>query len=249
MLFLFLAGALSSLIGSLIGLGGGFILVPVLTMLMHFGMKDAVFFSLSAVFLLSVLQNILNKELIRAHRRMLWRLSLFAILGSVMASWIGARSDDQSLEIAFGLTLIFFGLLFVRSNGLPLEKIPKTMLEYTSMVLLFVAGIISGFFGIGGGIITVPVLHKVLRFDMNQSAKLSFFVQFFTTGSGLLVHYHSRREQISDEPISSLLILLIGSVIGFVLSRRIKVSNENLKRLFAIALIGIGVWRIYKSLA
>ncbi len=245
---LILVGLFSAFIGSLVGLGGGFILVPILNLLMGFSMKDSIFLSLAAVFFLSVLQNIMNQELIMQSRKELLRLSFFAVIGSILAAWIGARSPDLILSVSFGIFLIVFGIFFLRSSDQWLSQIPSKARSRASGFLMTFAGITSGFFGIGGGIITVPVLHYLHLKSMQESAKLSFFVQFFATGTGLLVYFHSRRDVLSALPPSVLIFLLLGSFAGFILSRKIKLKDDRIKKLFATLIMLVGLWKIIDHL-
>ena len=231
------------------GLGGGFILVPILSLVLGFSMKDAVFLSLCSVFFLSILQNLVNREIILNNRKPLLRLSFFAVIGSGVAAWVGTRTPDVIISIAFAIFLLSFGAFFWRSPGDLLAGVSTKYRQGSADFLMILAGISSGFFGIGGGIITVPVLHHFLLYPMKESAKLSFFVQFFATGIGLLVYYHSRKEVIYELPPSTLLFLLFGSLAGMLLSRRVKITNENLKKLFAILLIGVGTWKLISVLS
>jgi len=247
-MILLVVGIFSAFLGSLMGLGGGFILIPILNLALGFSMKDAVFLSLSSVFFLSVLQNITNREIIRENRAPLLRLSFFAVIGSAIAAWIGTRTPDAVISIAFSLFVIGFGIFFWRSSSQALAQVSSHIRKGTADLLMITAGISSGFFGIGGGIITVPVLHHFMLFPMKDCARLSFFVQFFATGVGLLVYYHTRKEVIYQIPPSTLIFLLSGAIIGMFLSRRIKTTNAGLKKLFAVLLIAIGLWKILYSL-
>jgi hypothetical protein len=231
-----------------VGLGGGFILIPILNLALGFPIKDAVFFSLCSVFFLSILQNLMNKDLIHDNRKLLIPLSLYAVVGSVVAAWIGARSSDAVLSISFGIFLVIAGMAFARSSDQLLARVPAHIRSRTSHGLMVFAGVTSGFFGIGGGIITVPVLHFLHLKNMQDSSKLSFFVQFFATGTGLLVYYHSRRDILYQLSPTILGFLLLGSLIGFILSRRVKLKDQKLKKIFAVLIVLVGLWKLVSLL-
>ncbi len=234
----------ASFIGSILGLGGGFILVPLLNLVLGFSIKDAIFLSLSSVFFLSILQCLMNRELMRQNRKPLLRMSGFAVLGSAIAAWIGARSPDIALSIGFAVFLMSFGVIFWRSSNDIFKNFSGKFRQSGADAMMVVAGLSSGFFGIGGGIITVPVLHHFLLKSMKDCTRLSFFVQFFATGVGLLVYFHSRPNVLHEMPPSILIFLLGGSLIGFIISRRFKIHDEKLKKLFATMIILVGLWKL-----
>lgn len=190
----------------------------------------------------------MHRDLMQKNRPALLRLSFFAVIGSGVAAWIGIKTPDFILSVAFGIFLMAFGIFFWRSQSHALAQVSTRLRQSSADFFMVLAGVSSGFFGIGGGIITVPVLHHLLLFPMKECTKLSFFVQFFATGIGLLVYYHTRKEVIYQLPPSTLAFLLLGSLIGFFLSRKVKATNEILKKLFAVLLVLVGATKLYGSI-
>jgi uncharacterized membrane protein YfcA len=97
---------------------------------------------------------------------------------------------------------------------------------------------LSSSFGIGGGIVFVPVLIIILGFNMKQAAATSQFALFFTSLAGLLLYIYYG---YPNYPMGFNLSIgsLLGGIIGSKLSS--KVSSNTLKIIFSIVLIIISI--------
>ena len=106
---LVLVGALTGLYAGFLGLGGGFILVPMLTRWMGFGIKRAIGTSLIAIGILAVPGTITHALLGHID----WRIALILTLGVVPGAWIGARMSlgaaDRTIRVAFAAMLVVVG--------------------------------------------------------------------------------------------------------------------------------------------
>jgi uncharacterized membrane protein YfcA len=243
----FAFGLLASYVGSLLGLGGGFLLVPALHLILGVEMKDAIFFSLTSILVISIYHNAKNRELIRSHRKLLIPLALVSVFGSLGGAALQTILVSQALEILFGTFLCAFSIyLFLSRNQ---AKTPPTEAKMDRLSLVFqsLAGVLSGLFGIGGGIISVPVLNRYLGFDMKEAARLSFFFIFVASVVALIFLLQKRREEIEQIPIAFLMALVVGSVIGAIFGRRHRFSNQFLQRLFSLVIFLIGGIQLLKS--
>ena len=110
------------------------------------------------------------------------------------------------------------------------------------VIFCLIAGILSSSFGIGGGIIFVPVLIILLGFNMKQAAATSQFALFFTSLSGLLLYSYYG---YPNYPMGFSLSIgsLIGGTIGSKLSS--KISSNSLKIIFSLVLIIISIKLFY----
>ena len=102
-------GAITGLYAGFLGLGGGFILVPMLTRWMRFDIKRAIGTSLFAIAVLSVPGTITHALLGNVD----WRIALGLTLGVVPGALVGARialgAADRSVRLAFAVMLIAVG--------------------------------------------------------------------------------------------------------------------------------------------
>jgi len=106
---LMLVGALTGLYAGFLGLGGGFILVPMLTRWMGFGIKRAIGTSLITIGILAVPGTIAHALLGHID----WTIALILTLGVVPGAWIGARlslgAADRTIRVSFAAMLVVVG--------------------------------------------------------------------------------------------------------------------------------------------
>lgn len=239
-LFLFFGfGALSSFIGAITGLGGGFILIPLLTIIGQLDIKDAIFFSLACILWLSVLRMHHNRELIRQHQSVIRQFILFTLMGSALAAYLGARAPSELLSKIFSILLLTMSAYFFwdhRSQGS--DSTAKPWSPIWGKLILFCSGSLGGLLGIGGGVINVPTLHKMFGYPMTQATQLSFPFVFVSAMTALIVYINQREEALLNLSPLILLVLLIGTFAGSKLATKTNLSTSRVKLIFA-AMIGI----------
>jgi uncharacterized membrane protein YfcA len=181
-------GFAAGVLGSMIGLGGGIVVVPVLTFL-GFPPSTAASNSLFAAFSNSVASTISYSRQKRIEFSLGIKLGLLSIPGTVLGAIFSSDVSSDFFKILFGLVLIASAVyIFVRRN---LENKQK---KFSKMMLLFIvsssffAGIISSFFGIGGGIIFVPLMIVGIGMSMKKAAPTSQLILLFASISGIIVH-------------------------------------------------------------
>ena len=231
---------LATAAASLLGIGGGILILPILIHLQKNSYPDAVFLCLCSVFLLSVLKVMNHRDLIRPRAKAMGFWILSAGLGALAASWLVDRIPAKDLVIAFDILLIFIALklLFFRSRE---ETSASSLAKKTAPPLFFMSGSLAGFFGIGGGILNVPIFHRVLRIPMNESTALSFFFVFISSGVALLTQFHLHSQRIQQIPDVQLISLLVGTFLGFALAKKIRLKESVLRIAFACLLIAVAL--------
>ena len=162
----------------MIGLGGGIIVVPVLTFL---GIPPTVAASnsLFAAFSNSIsFYNILLQNKKRIEYSLGLKLGLLAIPGTILGAVISTDVAPDIFKILFGFVLIASSVyIFLRKQVESKEKIISKQLILLIIGSSFFAGIISSFFGIGGGIVFVPLM--VVGLGMSMKRKHSNFTIYF----------------------------------------------------------------------
>ena len=119
----------------------------------------------------------------------------------------------------------------------------KTMNNLVFIIGLLLLGMVAGYFsglvGIGGGIIIVPAL--ILLFGFSQHAAQGTTLALLIPPIGILAVISYFQKGYVD--VKSAIIICIGFVIGGYLGGRmaINISEEVLKKIFAVALIAVGV--------
>lgn len=239
-IILVIIGFGSGILGSLIGVGGGIVMTPVLT---YMGFSPAVIASSSliAVFATSISSTItyIRKKYINYWLGL--QLALPAIPGSIVGGFFSNFISLEYFKIYFAILLTAVGLYIFFKNKIinkTLDRTPKPLFYLILISGTFGAGIISSFFGIGGGIIFVPILVIIYKLKMINASPTAQFTLLISTITGLLTHI------ILEHPDYSYgIALAFGAFFGAQLgSRSIHLVNENiLSKIFSFSLIMIAI--------
>lgn len=113
-----------------------------------------------------------------------------------------------------------------------------------AQVLGLVAGVAAGMFGIGGGLIVVPVLVLAFGFDLKTATGTSLFAIMWPVGIlGVLEYY--RRGELQVVPGA---LIAVGMLFGTLAGARMVagISQANMQRLYAAFLIVVGTWMVVR---
>jgi uncharacterized protein len=238
-------GLISGTVGGLVGLGGGIILVPLLTGWMHLPQHQAHGTSLTAV----VTTALIGSAVYASAGRVDWWTALVLAIGSVVAARLAAhhagRVSARTLRLCFSAFLIAMALLLPLKERLPslppLYGLPS-ILALLGLGLLI--GTLSGLLGVGGGALLVPMLVLVLGLPQHlaQGTSLAAIVPGGFTGAW--VYHRSGRVSRSTLPL-----LLLGVVVGSTLGGRaaLALPAHTLRLVFAVVLFVIGLRYLQSS--
>ncbi len=232
-LWLIPLGFVAGVIGSIIGLGGGIVVVPVLTFL---GVPHTISSSSSlfAAFSNSVASTISYSKQKRIDYRTGLRLGLMSIPGTILGAIISAQATSVLFKISFAIVLIASCYyLFIKKNlDTNQSNLSKKMLVVSSVISFF-AGILSSFFGIGGGIIFVPLMILGLGLLIKNATATSQLILMFSSVSGMIAH-----TLLGHADFEYALLLSIGAFAGGLLGARLSLDiKENRLRLLIVAVI------------
>jgi uncharacterized membrane protein YfcA len=178
-------GACVGFLSGLLGIGGGVILMPALVAL-NYAPLNAVGTSAVAVTLIALCGSIVN---IRKYSFDIKDLSLMAlpcIIVSQLGVYLATHIPGALLLILFGfLLLIILGLLIFK-NSIQTTKKPK---KSGLLLVGTIAGFLAGFFGIGGGVILVPLQVLFLGFELKVAIRSSLIVILLASSLAIMGHY------------------------------------------------------------
>jgi uncharacterized membrane protein YfcA len=246
-------GLVAGLVGALMGVGGGIVAVPFLNLVIGVPIHSA-----AAAGLISTLsvscgasgRYLRQGGLVDVYTAL--RLEFFAagggLLGGIAVGWL----RGPVVQILFAVTLVYACVHIVRSALRPRggsASVGATGLRtLVTFCLCFLAGILSGLLGIGGGIVVVPVLHLVMGLPFKSATATSNFMMGLTAVPALC-GFVSRGDLdlFLAAPLAA--GVLLGASIGARIMPRIK--TPVLKMGFALLLAaaafemarkGIGSW-------
>jgi uncharacterized membrane protein YfcA len=187
-LWLIPLGFVAGILGSMIGLGGGIIVVPVLT---FFGFSPtlAASNSLFAAFSNAIASTFSYSRQKRIEYSLGLKLGLLSIPGTVLGAYISSDVTPSIFKVLFGLVLVSSAAyIFLRKKLETREKTLSKQMIVFAIGASFFAGIISSFFGIGGGTVFVPLMVVGMGMSMKKAAPTSQFILLFASLSGIISH-------------------------------------------------------------
>jgi len=238
-------------LASLLGVGGGIFMVPLLLLGGFVPItQEAAGTSIAAVVFTSISSSIAYgvKRLINV------RIGLLLMPTTILGAWCGAclttMINPRWLAIAFGLLLIYPVVMMIQ--GKPPKQIGFLLhreaegarLVAIAALLGLAAGVASGLFGIGGGTVMVPALAVFLGLDMVTAVATSLFVM--APSAMIATYQHWAQGHLHPELALPLILgIVIGAQIGPLIGTRI--PKKRLRQLFGIVLLYAAINMIVKG--
>ena len=235
----------------LLGSGGSILTVPVLTYVVGQETKVAIASSLMIVGIISVFAALpyARKKLVK------WRtvvgFGLPGMMGAVAGAWAAHFVSDAIQMLVFAtLLLVASYLMFkpVKLQGSEREGSERAMTKIA--IDGFLVGSVTGLVGVGGGFLIIPVLVLLGGLSIRLAVGTSLVIIAINSFAGF-IGYLSVLEALKlsiDWQIIGLFsaIGVLGSWLGHKLSNR--VNQEQLKQGFAVFLVLMGLFILYKNL-
>jgi len=267
-IILLTAGFLIGCLGTLIGAGGGFILVPLL-ILTHPQLTPGV---VTAISIAIVACNAVSGSVAYARsKRINFRagilFALFTIPGSILGVQVVKHVPSNLFSILFGLLMIALGIFLFLNKKVPVseidvdrnnniwkhyEQVDREGIKYTysynqlaGILISIIVGFISPILGIGGGIIHVPALVRWLKFPVHIATATSHFILAIMSITSVIAHI--KQGSYNDPYVYRMVLLLCAGVIpgaqlGAYFSHHIK-DNTIIKALaVCLAVVGVRVF-------
>jgi len=257
-------------VGAMSGMGGGIVLIPVLTFL-GVDIKHAIAISIVSVIATSsgaasayVREHITNLKIGMF-------LEMFTILGALTGASITLVSAQRPLVILFGIVLLaswatlfvrrqedyqppteqdgvsrwleFHGSYYDQAVGQEIEY--KGVRAYIGVPCMFGAGLIAGLLGIGAGALKVLVLDLGMRLPPKVSTTTSNLIIGVTALAGTSVYLAAG---LIDPGLVA--PVMIGVVTGALIGTRllVRLSNQAVREFFLIVLLALGVEMLVRGI-
>lgn len=268
-IILVLIGLTASSLGSLIGMGGGIIVVPALLFLgslpsfAHLTPQVVVGTSLFTMIFTGLSSTLAYMK----QKTVDYKSGLIFLIGSgpgsILGAWATERLDLHSFNIYFGIFILFISVVLVVKDKLkpiPYRKdrgIIRTFTDNTDktfeygfnpfvgILIALVVGFLSGIFGIGGGSLMVPTMILVFFFPPHVAVATSMFMILPTSILSSITH-------ISLGNVNWLYALAlipgawIGAKVGAYLNQKLK--SKTIVLLLRTVLVIVGIRLIYQGI-
>jgi hypothetical protein len=250
---LFATGLAASVFGSMVGLGGGFIVVPALRLFFGFEPAEAAGTSLVLVVANSASGSVAYLLQRRVHVRVGLLIALGGLPGSLIGAWAVTRVSAQTFDWLLAALLIAVGTDLILNRHRRIAgradvsaiSATKGMSYRLAIALGFIVGLISSLFGIGGGAIVVPSLLYFSQLPAHAISATSHFAILLTSPVGLAAHIAQH-----DVRLSSVVPLVAGGLLGGPIGARLslRLKSSLLLLLVAVALFAAAGSLILKHL-
>lgn len=259
----------AGLLGSLLGLGGGIIVVPTLTLLLHVDIRLAIGASIISVIATSSGAAAAYVRERLTNLRVAMFLELGTTAGAITGAIIASHIQPRWLFVLFGTVLAWSALAMLRHRAVELSdataplsrklrlsssyydevlerEVPyKVARPVTGLGLMYGAGIVSGLLGVGSGALKVPSMDLAMRLPIKVSTATSNFMIGVTAAASAGVYF--ARGQIDPFIAAPVAIgVLTGALAGSALLPH--VHSHIVRRLFVVALVLISIQMLIKGI-
>lgn len=242
-LLLAAGGGAAGLFGSLLGLGGGILIVPMLTLGFGLDVRHAVGISLLGVVATSSASAAVYLQRHVARLRLGSLLELGTVCGAIAGGLIAFALDGRLIAGLFAAMLLYTALsmLWRRSDGDDggedgsAEVLPETWPRHlgAGAGAGVVGGIVSALLGVGGGVVLVPAMHLLMGLPLRAATATSnLMIGVTVTASAFL--YISRGAVDAFVAGPTVLGVVVGATLGSRVSHRIDL--RVLRLLFVVVL-------------
>ena len=251
-LLMIAGGTAAGVFGSLLGLGGGVLIVPLLTLVFGLELREAVGVSLVSVIMTSSVAAGVYLERHTADLRLGMRLELFTAIGAFVGASIALLIEERLLALLFAGLLIYVALSMLRARtpsapaaapGEPqsyeVRNFPLGVAGATG------AGVLSALLGVGGGIVKVPLMHLGMGVPLRVSTATSNLMVGITAAASAVIYViHGEVDPYVAGP--TVIGVFLGASIGSRVAHRVDV--RVLRLLFVVVLLYTAAQMLLKAI-
>lgn len=259
----------AGLLGALTGLGGGVVLVPLLTIFFNVDIRYAIGASLVSVIATSSGAAAAYVKEGFSNIRIGMFLEIATTLGALSGAFLAAFVPTKDLAMIFGLVLLYSAYLSRKPRPREQRNLPPDHLatklkmngsfpseegglrQYnvqsvpTGFSLMFGAGALSGLLGIGSGAVKVLAMDQAMKIPFKVSTTTSNFMIGVTAAASAGVYLH-RGYVDPGLAMPVMLGVLAGSLLGVHIL--IKAETKVLRLVFSLVIVVLGLQMIYRGL-
>jgi uncharacterized membrane protein YfcA len=270
LIIVLLASVFAGIFGSIVGLGGGVVVVPILTLLLGVDIHFAIGASIVAIIGTSsgAASTYVKDRLTNLRVGMF--LELATTSGAITGAALAAYVNSSALALIFGLILLASLVPTVMKFGEDVQPSPELkglskrlgltgsyvetdgrVVHYNAtrpgagLLGMVVAGVLSGLLGIGAGAFKVLSMDHLMKLPMKVSTTTSNFMIGVTAAASAGIYY--ARGDVNPLIVAPVAVgILIGAVIGARLL--VRARNPTIRKLFAVVLAVVAVEMILVAL-
>ncbi len=261
---LLFVGLFSGIMGALFGIGGGMIIVPILTIVFGMAAKDAAAISLVGIVATSVGASSVYVGRGTSNIRLGLLMEITTVFGAIVGVFIAIYISNLVLTIVFATVVIYSGYRMIaepEKEIVPTEDSGKYHMKYydeadkkyvgydvhnirKGAAISSLAGVIASMTGMGGGTIKVPVMNLYMGVPMRVATATSNYMIGITAFAGAILYF-----VLGEIDLMFAGTVAVGGFVGSMIGTRISphVDGKALRKYFAVLLFVIAIIMILKA--
>lgn len=261
MLLLLVMGVGAGVLGAILGIGGGMIITPVLTIMMGLDIKYAIGASIISVIATSSGSTIAYLKDDMLNLRVAMFLEIATTVGAIMGALLVGVFSSNFLYVLFGFFLLYSTYNMIRKlmdkkgesvytghdpivdkfklSSTYYDKAEQKQIDYSmknvpgGFIMMWAAGLASGLFGIGSGAFKVIAMDTIMKMPLKPSSATSNLMMGVTAAASATVYFFNG--SIRPDIAAPLAIgVLVGATIG---ARLMQVLKPRIIRMIFIPII------------
>jgi uncharacterized membrane protein YfcA len=267
----FVIAVVAGMLGSLLGLGGGIIVIPALTLLLKIDIRHAIGASVITVIATSSGAAAAYVRERMTNLRVAMLLEIGTTLGALTGAYLAGLVSPRLLYIIFGVVMGYSSLAMFRKRKehLDAEPSPSPLADrlrlhgsyydeaagreivyrvantQIGLALMYVAGVVSGLLGIGSGALKVPAMDLAMHLPIKVSTATSNFMMGVTAAASAGIYF--MRGDINPMVAAPVAAgVLLGATAGSRLLGRLK--SSTIRTVFVIVLLWVSIQMLLKGL-
>ena len=258
----------AGLLGALLGLGGGIIVIPGLTLVLHVDIRLAIGASIVAVIATSSGAAAAYVRDGFTNLRVAMLLEVGTTLGALTGAHVAGLISNSALYGLFGIIMAYSAVMMMRSRAPAMASDPtghawadrlrlhgsyqengqslwyRVRHARRGVALMYIAGVVSGLLGIGSGALKVPVMDLAMGLPIKVSTATSNFMIGVTAAASASVYFmRGDIEPFIAAPVA------VGVLVGATTGARVlgRIQNSTLRLLFVIVLLWVSVQMVLRA--
>jgi uncharacterized membrane protein YfcA len=261
----------AGVLGAILGIGGGIIVVPALTLLFGIDIRYAIGASIVSIIATSSGAAAAYVRERMSNLRVAMVLEIATTTGAMTGAFLAGRVGGRWLFVIFGVLMGYSALaMFRKRHSVPGSPVPsdrwadrlrlhdsyfdeaqQTLIHYRvtrtplGFCLMYVAGIVSGLLGIGSGALKVPAMDLAMGLPIKVSTATSNFMIGVTAAASAGVYFaRGDIDPFIAAPVAA--GVLLGATAGSRLLGRLR--NNLIRSVFVIVLLWVSVEMLLKGI-
>jgi len=251
---LLILGILAGILGTLFGIGGGIIFIPVLTIIYGLTATEAAAVSLIGIIATSTSATTFYLQKKVTNIRLGLLLEISTAIGAMVGAFLSAYIQDWILMVIFAIVILISALhmLIDKKKNVVSDSGKFTYhdlkenkdINYdvhnvkSSFAACSVAGVVSSMTGIGGGVIKVPIMNLHMNVPIKAAMATSNYMIGITAFSGAIIYFLNGHVLLDVAAF-----VVIGAFLGSLMGKHLSmfIDGPSLKKYFSVLLIAVSI--------